>query len=187
MCHSYTLMTGCIMVRFKFDESKTLEAIVYVATYWRGLTPFYLSKILFFADRNHLRAYGRPVTGDVYIAMVDGPVPSRAYDIVKGNLDLFGDPLAIELALSIEQSHGRYHIICAKRKPNTDLFSEADVAALDAAIKFCHGKSFGELSSLTHQEPACYQAPINTEMDPELLVPEDMREEVRETAAYAVL
>jgi uncharacterized phage-associated protein len=173
------------MIRFKFDESKALEALVYVAKAWPRITPFYLSKILFFADRNHLRAYGRPVTGDVYIAMVDGPVPSRAYDIVKGNLDLFGDPKAIEEALLIE--YNGYHKVCANREPNTDLLSETDLATLDEAIAFCRGKSFGELSSLTHQEPAWAQAQTNAEMDPELLVPEDMREEVRETAAYAVL
>jgi hypothetical protein len=33
------------------------------------------------ARRNHLRAYGRPVTGDIYVAMADGPVPLRVYDI----------------------------------------------------------------------------------------------------------
>jgi hypothetical protein len=63
------------------------------------------------------------------------------------------------------------------------LLSETDVAALDTAIQFCRRKSFGELSSLTHQEPAWARAQRNAEMDPELLVPEEMREEVREAAA----
>jgi uncharacterized phage-associated protein len=70
------------MIRFNFDESKTLEALVYVARAWDAITPFYLSKVLFFADRNHLRAYGRPITGDSYIAMVDGPVPSRSFSAI---------------------------------------------------------------------------------------------------------
>jgi uncharacterized phage-associated protein len=159
------------MIRFNFDESKTLEALVYIARAWDGISPFYLSKVLFFADRNHLRAYGRPVTGDSYIAMVDGPVPSRAYDIVKGNLDFFGDPQAIEAALTIDRD-ARYHRISAKRDPNIDLLSETDVAALDEAIGFCRGWA---------------NAPTNSEMNLELLVPKDMREEIRETAAYAIL
>ena len=78
------------MVRFQFNESKAVEALVFIAKRWPGITPFYLSKVLFFADRDHLRMYGRPILGDSYIAMDNGPVPSRVYDIVKGNLDFFG-------------------------------------------------------------------------------------------------
>src|SRR5436190_235803 len=96
------------MIRFNFDESKVLETLVYLARVWPGITPFYLSKILFFADRDHLFAFGRPVTGDAYVAMAHGPVPSRVYDIVKGNLDFFGDPEAINEALKIDRA-GKYH------------------------------------------------------------------------------
>jgi hypothetical protein len=182
--------TADSMVRFNFNEAKTVEAMVFIADRWPkkpGITPFYLAKVLFFADRNHLRAYGRPVTGDAYIAMADGPVPSRVYDMVKDNLDFFGDPEAIGDAIQIERGNHRYPIIKARRKPNLDLLSETDIAALEASIHFCKDKPFGELSSLTHQEPAWFAAPANGAMDPELLVPDDMREEVRESAAYTVL
>jgi len=174
------------VIRFNFDESKVVETLVYIASAWPKITPFYLSKVLFIADRDHLRQFGRPVTGDAYIAMDNGPVPSRVYDIINGALDFFGDPAAIEAALMVNQG-AKYHEISAKRKTNTDLLSETDVAALDSAIKFCQGKSFSHLSSLTHQEPAWLHAQRNAEMDPELLVPEEMREEVREAAAYALL
>ncbi|HEY7301046.1 MAG TPA: Panacea domain-containing protein [Xanthobacteraceae bacterium] len=174
------------MIRFNFDESKVLETLVYLARAWPGITPFYLSKVLFFADRDHLRAYGRPVTGDAYVAMAHGPVPSRVYDIIKGNLDFFGDPDAIEAALKINRS-GKYHRVYANRDPKLDLLSETDIAALDAAVRLCRGNSLTYLSNLTHQEPAWARAATNGEMDPELLVPEEMREEVREAAAYVVL
>jgi uncharacterized phage-associated protein len=173
------------MIRFAFNESKTVEAVVFVAHQSPGITAFYLAKTLFFADRDHLRAYGRPVTGDVYIAMPDGPVPSHVYDIAKDNLDFFGDPQAIVDAIRVDRNQ-RYSRIYAQREANLDLLSETDITALSAAIEFCRGKSFRELSSLTHQEPAWAEAPANGEMNPELMVAEDMREEVRETAAYAV-
>lgn len=174
------------MIRFNFNETKTLEVLAFVAERWPGITPFFLAKVLFFADRDHLRAYGRPVTGDTYIAMPYGPVPSRAYDMIKGDeLDFFGNPEAIASTIRVEHDH--YKRIYAKRAANLDLLSETDIAILNAAIEFCRHKSFFELSSLTHREPAWVNAPTNGEMNPELLVPEDMRDEVREAAAYVEL
>ena len=174
------------MIRFNFNEAKAVEALVLIAQRSPGITPFFVAKILFFADRDHLRAYGRPVTGDTYIAMADGPVPSRVYDMIKDNLDLFGDPDAIVGAIRIDRNQ-RYSRIYACRDPDLDALSETDITALESSISFCKGKSFAELSNLTHLEPAWYQAPPDGTMDPELLVPEDMREEVRESAAYAIL
>jgi uncharacterized phage-associated protein len=174
------------MVRFNFDESKAIEALVYVAGEWAGITPFYLSKVLFFADRDHLRQYGRPVTGDMYIAMANGPVPSRIYDMVKGNLDFFGNPEAIGDAIRVDYN-ARYRRLYANRPATLDLLSETDLKALADAVQLCRGKSSPELMHLTHQEPAWLLAEANAEMNPELLVPDDMREEVREAAVYAVL
>ena len=174
------------MIRFQFNESKAVEALVFIAKRWPGITPFYLSKVLFFADRDHLRKYGRPVVGDIYIAMDNGPVPSRVYDIVKGNIDFFGDPAAIKAALRIDRA-AQYPQMFAARDPDTEHFSETDIAQLSEAIAFCKGKSFGYLSTLTHNEEAWSSAARDTEMALELLVPEDQREEVREAAAYAVL
>src|SRR5207244_13054003 len=40
-------------------------------------------KLLFFADRYHLRKYGRPVTDCAYFAMKNGPVASAAKNIAE--------------------------------------------------------------------------------------------------------
>jgi hypothetical protein len=63
------------MIRFQFNESKAIEALVLVAQRWPGIIPFFLTKVLFFSDRDQLRKYGRPVIGDINIAMDNGPVP----------------------------------------------------------------------------------------------------------------
>ncbi|WP_409530306.1 Panacea domain-containing protein [Shinella sp.] len=47
---------------------------------------FHALKTLYYADRAHLQRYGRPITGDRYIAMENGPVPSYAYNAVKQQL-----------------------------------------------------------------------------------------------------
>jgi uncharacterized phage-associated protein len=174
------------MIRFNFSEAKALEAVVFVAQKWKGITPFFLAKVMFFADRDHLRKYGRPITGDTYFAMGDGPVPSRIYDMVKDRLDLFGDPEAIVSGICIDKN-AKYRRVYALRDPDLDVFSETDVAELDAAIEFCRKRSFPTLSNLTHQEPAWREASENGAMNLELLVDKDQREEVRETAPYVVL
>src|SRR5579871_5139061 len=47
------------------------------------LTQYDIVKSLFLADTIHLNRYGRPITYDNYVAMENGPVPSKAYNILK--------------------------------------------------------------------------------------------------------
>ena len=42
-------------------------------------------KLIFFADRYHIRKFGRPITNDKYEAMEYGPVPSNAKDLAEMN------------------------------------------------------------------------------------------------------
>jgi len=68
--------------RFSFDRDKALEVILYVSSKVKDL--YHLLKIIYFADKKHLSLYGRFISGDSYIAMNNGPVPSQSYDILKG-------------------------------------------------------------------------------------------------------
>jgi uncharacterized phage-associated protein len=62
--------------RFAIDEAKALEALVLVAKAWPGITPFFVAKVFFLAEKWHLNRFGRPIIGDTYVAMQNGPVPS---------------------------------------------------------------------------------------------------------------
>lgn len=176
-------------LRFQFDESKGVEALTYIASRWPGLTAFYASKILFFAEKAHINRYSRPIVGDTFIAMPNGPVPSTLYDFIKGRLAEAGDPEAIISALRIEQTP--YPTLTAHREADFDKLSPTDVECLDEAIQFCRPKRFGTLSGLTHQEKAWANAPVNGPMDYADLIEGDDREillnEAREFAAYGVL
>lgn len=66
-----------------FDKVKTLNALLFVANRVRRKDFHKIFKIIYFADRQHLADWGRPITGDTYIAMEAGPVPSRMYDMMK--------------------------------------------------------------------------------------------------------
>ena len=67
----------------QFDKTKTLNALLYVANRVQRRDFHKIFKIIYFADRQHLVDWGRPITGDTYIAMDAGPVPSRLYDMLK--------------------------------------------------------------------------------------------------------
>lgn len=177
------------MLRFQFDERKGVEALTYIAGRWPGVTAFFAAKVLFFAEKKHLNRYSRPIVGDTFIAMPNGPVPSTIYDFIKGRLDQAGDPEAVISALVIESSP--YPRVTARRPYDADALSESDIECLDEAIAFCKGRRFGELSGLTHQERAWIDAPANGPMDYEAMIEGDDRdlivEEAREFAAYGVL
>lgn len=67
----------------QFDKEKSLNALLYVANRVERKDFHKIFKIIYFADRQHLADWGRPITGDTYIAMEAGPVPSRLYDMLK--------------------------------------------------------------------------------------------------------
>src|SRR4051812_12877508 len=70
-----------------FNPGKTLEAIVLIASRLHAANLesdlHSISKLLYWADKWHLEHYGRTVSGDQYIAMKNGPVPSNVYDMLK--------------------------------------------------------------------------------------------------------
>jgi uncharacterized phage-associated protein len=179
------------MLRFQFDEKKGVEALTYIARAWPRITPFFASKVLFYAEKYHLNKYARPIVADTFIAMPNGPVPSTIYDFINGRLDNAGDPDAILDALEI--THDRYAQLKGKRDADKNVLSASDLECLDEAITFCRARAFGTLSTLTHQERAWLEAPVNGPMDYAAMIDDDnphreaVLEEAREFAVYGVL
>ncbi len=143
-----------------FDIEKAIEVIVYTSHKKRDL--FHIVKILYFADKVHLEKYGRLITGDRYIAMKDGPVPSGAYDIIKS---VRGDGISKidaqpERAFKVED----WTNIIPLREPNTDYLSESDIEALDKAIADYGKMDFGKLRKIVHKEKAYKQASQNSDI-----------------------
>ena len=66
-----------------FNMDKAVNAVLYITHKLKRNDFHKIFKVLYFADRNHISDYGRSITGDTYIAMTDGPVPSNLYDIFK--------------------------------------------------------------------------------------------------------
>lgn len=138
--------------RFKFDPEKALEAILYVARNTRNPGFHLVSKILYFADQAHLRDYGRFITGDLYVAMKHGPVPSGAYDMMKWARNQQGGSFRLsgQLEEAFEVRNG--HCIHPCREPQLDLLSESELECLQRAIEQYGNLSFSRLADISHDE-----------------------------------
>jgi len=107
-------------------------------------------KLVFLADRYHLRKYGRPITNDEYFAMDFGPVPSGSKDIAE--LSEFLSDSETGYALEYIDVVDRY-TYKSKKPGNQKVFSDTDLEALSFAWD-----KFGQfdqyvLADLTHELP----------------------------------
>ena len=154
-----------------FDREKSMEAVLYIAQKIGGRKDMHkIFKTLYFADKAHLSRYGRSITGDSYIAMSYGPVPSRTDDIFKA---VRGDSYFSNRA---EELKGYFHfinkyVIEADKDADLDYLSDTDVECLDYAINKCKGKTCGELTEMSHD-----LAWNNTLRDREMSVKDILRE-----------
>jgi len=109
-------------------------------------------KILYFAEQKHLAEYGRPITGDNYIAMQFGPVPSTIYDIlgvVKKNYGYFIKPEKFNNYFSIETIE-KIHFVEPKMKPTMEYLSKSEVSCLDYSINENKELTFDQLTLKSH-------------------------------------
>lgn len=144
-------------VRFKFDFEKTHAVVLFLAG--RGLPEFTVYKaikLIFLADKHHLVTYGRPITGDEYVAMEFGPVPSKTYDllgeVVKGqNLGIERQALASTLEIDKKFKYPRMK---AAADFNRKVLSKSDIESLEKVANLHGQKDFFELGALTHEMPA---------------------------------
>jgi len=130
-----------------FDFDKTVHSAMYVAEKLDVKDFHRIFKILYFADREHLKKYGRTVTGDTYIKMVKGPVPTTLYNIFKSikNNKLFQNRDMKEFFTV----YGEYFIKLEK-KPDLKYLSKTDVTELDKSIAKYGKMQFGILSAISH-------------------------------------
>lgn len=137
-------------MKSSFNKDVALQAMLYILSKLGTADMHKVSKILYFADRSHLSKYARSITGDDYIKMSYGPVPSNVYDIMKA---IRGDSYFANTseAKSLEQY---FRFINSKdivplMDANLDYLSESD-ECIDEAIAICKDLNFEELTRLSH-------------------------------------
>jgi uncharacterized phage-associated protein len=138
-------------IEFKVNVHKALEVILWLATKKTNIGYHALLKILFFADEYHFNHYGRPIVGDVYLAMEYGPVASTTYEILKK------EALVAELLEDLPFENVNKKII-PNREPNLRKLSASDIEALEYAVNTYGHYDFSSLTDISHQHPAWKKA-----------------------------
>lgn len=142
------------MQNCNFDKDAALASILYIAQRVARPTFHTISKVFYFADKRHLEEYGRFISGDNYVAMKHGPVPSVTYDILKAVRNCGHpafDATLLEQFRNAVEVKWNYHVI-PKMLPNLEFLSESDVECLDYSIQNYGHLSFEELTRLSHDE-----------------------------------
>jgi len=140
-------------IRFKFDSEKLVQALAFFGS--RGvkdLDTMKAVKLLYFADRDHLLKYGRPIVGDDYYCMKNGPIPTNALgqiqDVLAANPTGDHDALFDEYFTVDRQA--KYPRLIAQKAPDLDVFSASDIEVLEEVLTTYGKKTGWALRDLTH-------------------------------------
>jgi len=136
----------------EFEYKKATQVINYLTKKEGGqIDKLKLIKLVYFADRYHLRRNGRPILNDTYFAMPLGPVGSSVKDIAE-----FSDFLAVderEYASKYLARGGQDNILVSILDVNAEVFSKSEIEALDFAYKEFGEYSASTLVNVTHRYP----------------------------------
>ncbi len=138
-------------IHLDFDYRKATQALNFFAEQAGGIiNKMKAIKLVYFADRYHLRKYGRPISNDEYVAMKFGPVNSGVKDIAE--FSDFASEEEKKYASTFIKKEGS-HYFKSVLEINRKIFSESDIEALEFAWE-----NFGEydqfkLADLTHNYP----------------------------------
>ncbi|MBU2633223.1 SocA family protein [Patescibacteria group bacterium] len=135
---------------------KGVQAINYFARKKDGrINKMKALKLIYFADRYHLRKYGRPVVGDTYWAMKLGPVGSNSLDVANLSENSLGQN-CLKYAreyLTRPKEDIKLEEIISKKEVLLEVFSESDIEALENAYKEFGDKDQFELAKTAHEYP----------------------------------
>ena len=107
-------------------------------------------KLLWLADRYHVRHHGRTVSGDTYYALPHGIVPSNAKYFLENK------PTKLEVPKDYKDSYisiAGEHSYKAIKEPDLSEFSKSDIEALDRVLDSYNHLSPIRLSQLSHKYP----------------------------------
>ena len=150
-------------LKFKLDPEKIVNAVAFFASKCDGATKMKICKLLYFADKEHLLRYGRPITGDSYVRMTYGPTPSAGLNLMRG--------MASSRLTVLFQSKIAVHAndVRALSSPDLSVFSKSDLRVMQEVCEKYGRLNASQLSRASHKEPSWKKTPENKLIAFELL------------------
>lgn len=134
------------------DTKKIIQALCYFASKEdnKVMDNMKAYKLLWLADRYHLRQTGRTITGDTYYAMPHGLVPSDAKSVLENAKTKLRNYKGYkEHYISNHGSH-EYMVV---GDADLSMFSDSDQKAMDEVWNAFGKMNAKQLSELSHQFP----------------------------------
>lgn len=135
------------------NAAKTINMLGYFAQRQGGeaMNCMKAYKLIWLADRYHLRQFGRTITGDRYFAMQRGLVPSDTKNIVEGeNPRRITDDDLDRTSIKHNKESFSYQFVS---DIDQDVFSESDREVLDLIWNTYGMLDQWQLSELSHKSP----------------------------------
>lgn len=137
-------------MNLSFSYRKTTQAFTYFAQQAGGqINKMKALKLIYFADRYHLRTYGRPITNDTYFAMKFGPVASACRNLLSNEEAKDAETTYVDEHLRVV---GQYDYSCIKNM-DEKVFSSSDREALAFAWEHYAALDQFSLAEETHRFP----------------------------------
>ena len=163
-------------IQFHYSSEKLLEIVVYILKKIKKADYHKICKIIFYADKTHLNKYWCPISGDIYVKMNNGPVPSKIYDIIKKDKINNEEQFFKKIDKTFEKEEPYYLKLKKNVKFNGELFSQSNLEEIDKAIELCKNKTFNQLTAETHKEKSWLNALLNSEMNFEDFIDDDNKD-----------
>ena len=139
-------------IRFRFDRDKFFTVMQVLCQKIPDLTILKALKLLYFIDREHLRARGKPVLGDRYASWDWGPVPYQSNGIlneIKGSLNKPNPPAGPIVIENVPNS--KYPRFVTKEVADLDYLSQFEREIINKVIGELGDKTGPELMKMTHE------------------------------------
>jgi uncharacterized phage-associated protein len=152
------------LIRFTFNPAKFVNAVAWLATECPHCTKMKICKLLYFADKEHLLQYGRPIIGDTYYKLKDGPIPTKGLNVLRGQSGPATDALLREFV-----DVGAW-AVTPKKAADLSVFSKSDLRVLNHIKETLGALTAYQLRDLSHEEQAYKASEMHEAMDFELIV-----------------
>ena len=139
----------------QYQQEKFINALLFFGKKTNpkifGITK--LLKLLFLSDFYHFKKYGKPILGDIYFRLAQGPVPSVSYNFFSETFYRGENTALKEVARVVPEKmidHDLYRIEPLK-EPNLDVFSGSDIEIMENVAKRFHNKTATEMVKEIHK------------------------------------